>query len=106
MPTFTLSTYGGPYISQGGSGIIHVYVDSEYGFASNVNLTVSGLPSGVTGSFSPNPSPVGSGVLTLMASSSATVGAFEAKIAGTSGTLSTTANIFATITASPSVTSQ
>jgi hypothetical protein len=59
------------------------------GFNSAVNFGVSGLPSGVTGSFSPA-SVTGSGSTTLMinTTSAATLGAATVSVMGTSGSVS------------------
>jgi hypothetical protein len=87
-PTFAVSA-SGVTIGQGTSTTSYVYVSPEYGFAGSVNLSVSGLPSGVTASFVPNPT-TESSTLTLTASSSAIVGQSTVMVTGTSGTLSTT----------------
>ena len=90
-PTFTLSSYG-LNVGQGTSGTSYVYVNSQYGFAGQVNLAVSGLPSGVTASFSPNPVTAGS-TLTVTAGSTAPVGQYTLIITGTSGTQTVTTTI-------------
>jgi hypothetical protein len=63
----------------------------------SVTLTASGLPTGVTAAFSPNPATVSS-VLTLTASSAAAPGSYPIAITGTSGTLSASNSIALTIT--------
>ncbi len=83
-PTFSLGQQSGS-ISPGSSTTIPVFINSEYGFSSAVTLAVSGLPSGVTGSFSPNPTQTGSSILTLQASSSAPIGQYNFTVTGTSG---------------------
>jgi Pro-kumamolisin, activation domain/FG-GAP-like repeat/Bacterial Ig-like domain (group 3)/FG-GAP repeat len=90
-PTFTLSSYG-LNVGQGTYGTAFVFVNSQYGFAGHVNLVVSGLPSGVTASFSPNPATAGS-VLTVTAGSTAPVGQYTLTITGTSGTQTATTTI-------------
>ena len=62
------------------------------GFTGSVNLTASGLPSGVTAALSPNPT-TGTSTLTLTASASATTGPAAIAITGTSGTLTHTATL-------------
>jgi subtilase family serine protease len=84
-PTFTLAAYG-VNMGQGSTATSNVYIYPEYGFAGSVSLSVSGLPSGVTASFSPNPTTGTSSVLTFTASSSASVGQSVVTITGTSGT--------------------
>jgi uncharacterized membrane protein len=91
-PTFSLSTFSSVSLGQGTSGIAYVYETPQYGFSGNVNLAVSGLPNGVTASFSPNPS-TGFSVLTLQASSTATLGQYTLTITGTSGALTQTTTL-------------
>jgi uncharacterized membrane protein len=93
-PDFTLSDYATTTMGQGGSGTSYVYIGPEYGFTGSVSLAVTGLPSGVTASFSPNPT-VGNSVMTLTASSTAALGTQALTITGTSGTLthSTTTSV-------------
>ena len=52
--TFTLSS-SSSVVGQGLSGTGYVYLNELYGFTGAVTLSASGLPSGVTASFSPNP---------------------------------------------------
>ncbi len=108
-PTFTLYSYG-LNVGQGTSGTTYVAVNSQYGFAGQVNLSVSGLPSGVTASFSPNPVTAGSSTLTVTAGSTAPVGQYPLIITGTSGTQTVTTTITLgiyvpsfTLSSSPSV---
>jgi hypothetical protein len=63
-------------------------ISAENGFTSTVSFSVSGLPTGVTGSFNPT-SVAGSGksTLTVSASSQAKVGTYTLSIKGTSGSL-------------------
>ncbi len=61
-------------------------------------LTVSGLPSGVTASFSPASTTGNSATLTLNASATATLGAATLTITGTSGTLTHTSAVSLTVT--------
>src|SRR4029077_16046084 len=67
------------------------------GFSGNVTLSFSGLPSGVTASFSPNPAATSS-VLTLTASSTAPTGPATLTLTGTSGSLTSSAPITLTVT--------
>lgn len=89
VPGFYISTYGGLNIGLGSSGSSYVYIYSQNGFTGSVTLSISGLPSGVTGSFSPNPTN-GTSLLTLTASSSAALGQYNAIITGTSGSQTAT----------------
>jgi hypothetical protein len=56
------------------------------GFAASVNLTVSGLPQGVTASFNPNP-PTPSSTMTLTPGSSVAAGSYPFTVTGTGGGL-------------------
>ena len=68
------------------TGSYSIRLESINGFSSAVTLRVSGLPTGVTGSFSPNPvTPTGTTRLTLTASSEAAVGADSFTITATGG---------------------
>src|SRR5258708_1777492 len=52
VPNFTLSSFGSVGLGQGSSTTAYVYVNPQYGFSGNVNLSATGLPSGVTASWS------------------------------------------------------
>ncbi len=67
---------------QGGRVEYDIEVDKQPGFTGNVRLSVSGLPDGVTGSFSSNPTHSTS-TLTLTASSTAELGEREFTVTGT-----------------------
>jgi subtilase family serine protease len=96
-PNFTLSASPSSLgIPQGGSGIAGITVAPQNGFSSKVTLSVSGLPSGVTALFSPNPTP-GSSTLTLMASSVATTGPATVTVTGTCGTLANSTTVALTV---------
>ena len=86
-------------VKQGSSGTDTITVTDTGGFTGSVTFTATGLPSGVTASFSPATS-TSSSVLTLTASSTATVGSSTVTITGTSGT--TTATTTVALTVSPS----
>ena len=97
-PSFTLSSSPGSLtIAQGASGTSTVTVTGAGGFSGSATLTASGLPSGVTASFSPNPAS-GTSVVTLTASSSAAPGSYSPVITGTAGTLTATAGFALGIT--------
>jgi uncharacterized membrane protein len=87
VPTFTISDWYGLNIGQGTSATTTMSVSPEYGFTGNVRLAASGLPPGVTASFSPNPT-MNTSTFTLTASSTASVGAYNITITGTSGSQS------------------
>jgi kumamolisin len=75
------------YLDQGQSGYAVVTVTASGGFDSAVTLSATGVPSGVTSSFSPT-SITGSGSsdFTLTVSRSAPIGTYPITITGTSGT--------------------
>jgi subtilase family serine protease len=103
-PTFALSALpSGLPIIQGASGKSTVSVTPEYGFSGSVNLSASGLPKGVTASWGTNPT-TGTSVLTLTASSTASLGTVAATIIGTSSALTITTALDVTINAVPAAT--
>jgi hypothetical protein len=73
-------------------------VTSANGFASAVNLSISGVPAGVTASFSPS-NATASSTLQLNVSSTAAAGSYPLTITGTSGNLSHTAAVSLNVTA-------
>ena len=87
-PSFSLSDSPSSLtITQGGAaGTSTITVTDLNGFTGSVSLTASGLPSGVTAVFGPNPTSTTS-TLTLTASSTATTGSATVTITGTSGSL-------------------
>jgi hypothetical protein len=93
-------------ILQGASGTSTITVTPQNGFSGSVTLSASGLPSGVTAGFSPNPTSTTS-TLTLTASPTATTGTSTVTITGTSGSLTETTTLSLTVNPSgtgPSVT--
>jgi len=98
-PSFTLSASPSSVtITQGGSGTSTITVTDLGGFSGSVTLAASGLPSGVTAGFSPNPT-TGTSTLTLTASATATTGSATVTITGTSGSLTATATVSLTVNA-------
>jgi hypothetical protein len=90
-PNYALSVSPGSVaVVQGVSAGSTVTVSPTAGFSGSVNFSVTGLPSGVTASFSPA-SATTSSSLTLTASSTASTGAATLTVTGTSGTLTHTA---------------
>ena len=76
-------------LTQGKTATDTIMVTDLSGFSGSVNLSASGLPSGVTGVWGTNPT-TGSSVLTLTATSTATTGAFTVTVTGTSGSTTAT----------------
>jgi hypothetical protein len=86
----------------GGSASYTASVTGSGGFTGTVNLSVSGLPTGASGTFTPG-SVSGSGSSTLAVSAgSAVAGTYPLTITGVSGTLSHTASVSLTISAGTS----
>ncbi len=98
-PDFSLSSSPTSVsVTQGSSGTSTITVNPLNGFTGSVSLTASGLPAGVTASFSPA-STTGNSTLTLTASSTATTGTATVTITGTSGSLSHTTTVSLTVNA-------
>ncbi len=97
QPGFTLSTSPASLaIVQGTSSFSAITVSPRNGFTGSVTFSPSGLPTGVTASFTSNPDPA-STTLTLFAGGTATIGTSSVTITGTSGSLSSTATITLTV---------
>ena len=79
-------------ITRSSHGTTTITIHPTNGFASGVTLSASGLGSGVTAAFSPNPA-TGTSTLTLTASSTATTGTRTVTITGVSGALTHTTTI-------------
>jgi VCBS repeat-containing protein len=100
-PDFTLSASPGSLsLLQGASGTSAVTITPQNGFGGSVSFSASGLPTGVTASFSPNPATATS-TLTLAAGGTATTGTATVTITGTSGSLTRTTTIALTVNPAP-----
>ncbi len=92
-PDFGLSAPSGTVTLTRGQNATATLTETPLnGFTGSVNLVASGLPSGVTAAFSPNPA-TGASVLTLTASAAAATGPAAITITGTSGALTHTATL-------------
>jgi regulation of enolase protein 1 (concanavalin A-like superfamily) len=101
VPDFALlASPGNLSIMQGASGTSTVTITPQNGFSGSVSLSASGVPSGVTASFSPNPTTATS-TLTLAASGTATTGTATVAITGTSGSLTHTTTVNLTVNVAP-----
>jgi cellulose 1,4-beta-cellobiosidase len=97
-PSFSISS-SGVSVLQGQSATTSVTVSAINGFGGVVSLTASGLPTGVTASFSPSQITGSAGsTLTLTAAGNATVGPATVTITGTSTGTGTTPPITQTTT--------
>ena len=100
-PSYTLSASPSSLsLVQGSEGTSTIVVTPLYGFSASVALSASGLPSGITAGFNPNPA-TSTSTLTLTASGTATLGTSTVAITGTSGSLIETTTVTPTVTRSP-----
>jgi hypothetical protein len=96
--SFTLGAPASVTVIQGSTSTAQITVIAQNGLVGGVNLTASGLPSGVTATFSPDTSAGSSAfTLTLNASGTAATGTSTISIRGTSGALSASAAIALTV---------
>ena len=99
-PFFTLTPNPFQFtVQQTGTVTSTITIAPANGFNAAVTLAASGLPSGVTATFNPNPATTSS-TLTLTASGAAT-GVANVVISGTSGSLSTKTGIQLTVGGAP-----
>jgi chitinase len=105
-PSFTLSDSPSSLsIKQGASGSSTITVASSNGYNSAVSLSVSGLPAGVTASFSsgsvtPPANGSATSTLTLTAGTTAAAGTASVTITGIGGSLTKTSTVSLTVTSS------
>lgn len=95
-PSFYLGGTTSLVLNPGSSTTAAISINSSSGFTGSVNLSVSGLPTGVTGSFSPNPTS-SSSTLTLTASSAAPTGQYYVTVTGTSGSQTQTLSLYLSV---------
>jgi hypothetical protein len=106
QPNFTIgASPSSVSVTQGGNGTSTITITSQNNFNSATTLSASGLPTGVTASFSTDPvTPPANGsvssTLTLTASATATTGAATVTVAGTSGSLTHSTTISLTVNSS------
>src|SRR5205814_759569 len=87
---FTLSASpSSQTVTQGGSTSYNATISPLAGFNGQVTLSVTVLPSGATGSFTPNPA-TASSALSVTTSTSTPAGTYTLTITGISGTLTHT----------------
>lgn len=84
----------------GSSASYTVTITPSGGFAGQVNLSIGGLPNGVSGTFNPNPAS-SSSTLTVSTSTTTAVGTYPFTVTGTSGSLSHTASATLVVSAAP-----
>jgi uncharacterized membrane protein len=90
-------------ITVGGATSYNVSVSPSGGFTGQVTLSVSGLPSGASGSFSPNPTST-SATLAVTTSTSTPAGTYALTITGVSGNLTHTTTVSLVVNGPPNFT--
>jgi len=105
-PTPDFSISGSPSsqtVTAGQNSTYSVIVSAMNGFTGTVTLSVSGLPSGATGSFTPGSVSGGSGTstLTVTTTSSTPAGTSTVTITGTSGSLTHSTTVSLIVNAAP-----
>ena len=86
-------------VAQGGSTSFTATVTPQSGFSGTVTMTTSGLPTGVTGTFTPTTLTSGDSTLGINVSNSVTPGTYPFTITGTSGALTHSVNASLTVQA-------
>jgi hypothetical protein len=98
-PSFTLSpSPASVSVDQGASGQSTITVVPANGFSGSVSLAATGMPTGVTASFSPTTT-ASTSTLNLTTNSSAATGTFSITVTGTSGVLKASTGVGLTSTA-------
>jgi hypothetical protein len=103
-PDFSLcATPASLTINTGASDKYTISTSPINGFSNDVGLTVSGVPTGVTASFNPNPiaGGAGSSILTIKVAPSAAAGTYPLLITGTGGSITHTMNVTLIVNAVP-----
>ncbi len=94
---FTLDPWRDTQSLTAGASVRYDISIDRSNFTGPVTLSVSGLPTGATASFSPNPATGGSSTLTVTTSASTPGGTSTLKVTGTSGSLTRTADLTLTV---------
>jgi serine protease len=101
-PNFTISASPSSVtIRQGTSGTSTITTTVAGGFNAAISLTASGLPSGTTAGFSPNPIAApgaGSSTMTIAVGSGTTPGTYPLTVTGTGGGITHPTNVSLTVT--------
>ena len=83
-------------VTAGSNTSYGVTITPSGGFSAGVNLSVSGLPSGATAGFSPNPA-TGSSTMSVTTNGSTPTGTYTLTVTGTSGSLVHTTTVSLTV---------
>ncbi len=100
---FTLSATAAGAV-QGSNGTSTVTISGRNGFTGSVSLSVTGLPTGTTASFAPNPASFAAGAgsaastLTFATSAATAPGTYPVQVTGTSGAITRHATVSLTVT--------
>ncbi|MGH9776547.1 MAG: hypothetical protein ACRD50_16570 [Candidatus Acidiferrales bacterium] len=103
-PDFTISASpSSNTITQGGSTSYSVSIAPLNGYSNGVTLSATGLPSGASATFLPNPVTGGSGssIMSVTTTGSVTTGTFTVTVKGTDGTLSHSTTVQLVINPAP-----
>lgn len=98
LPGFTLSNSGNAFVNQAGSTTNTITANDVNGFTGNVKFSASGLPMGVSATFSATHNPASSTV-TFAASNAAVTGIYSVTITGTFGKITQTTTITLAVSA-------
>lgn len=102
MPDFSLSANPTSLsVAAGGSGTTTITITRVNGFTSPITLAVGGLPSGVTGSCTPNPVTASSCTLTIAVASTAAAGPATLTLTAAGGGRTHVLSLGLTITGAP-----
>ena len=105
LPDFALnSSPATRTILVGGSTTYSVAISRVGGFANTINLSVSGLPAGSSGTFTPNPA-TASSTLSITTSAGTPPGTYPLTITGVGGSLTRTASVTLTVWTGIAITS-
>jgi hypothetical protein len=97
-PDFRLSpSSASQSVVQGASTSYTVNITPSGGFTGSVNFSASGMPTGATVGFSPNPA-TGSSTMTVNTTATTSTGSFPLTITGTSGSLARTTSATLVVT--------
>lgn len=103
---FSLSNNGAATVTQGGSVVRSITTTLSAGTTQLVSFAASGLPSGVSASFSPTScNPTCTTSLTLQATASAPLGSYPVTVTGTAGTSTRTTSFTLTVSSGGTATS-
>ncbi len=103
-PDFTLVAPASVTVLQGSSAPISVTSTVKNGFSAPVSLSISGLPTGVTGGFSPSAFAApgaGTSTLTFSATASAAVGSYTVTITASGGGITHSVTVQMSVTNTP-----